>query len=82
MLDSCEVLEVTADFWQYFKDFYEENMSSADCPRKWEVLAGIDKKRMINRRSKQGRLTTLRLLICLKLKCDKIVNETTRGQMT
>ncbi|VDI83432.1 Hypothetical predicted protein [Mytilus galloprovincialis] len=53
MLDSCEVLEVTADFWQYFKDFYEENMSSADCPRKWEVLAGIDKKRMINRRSKQ-----------------------------
>ncbi|VDI80744.1 Hypothetical predicted protein [Mytilus galloprovincialis] len=37
MLDSCEVLEVTANFWQYFKDFYEENMSSSESGRCWLV---------------------------------------------
>lgn len=45
MLDNCEVLACTADFWQFAKDFYEESVASF-CPRKWAVLAGLDKKRL------------------------------------
>lgn len=49
MIDNCEVLEVTADFWQDFEDFNEESISS-DCTRKLEVQSCLDKIRKQQRR--------------------------------